>query len=84
MKLYLLRPATNILKNSPWDPWYNKAFGFVVCADNETDARMLATAQAGDEVHYNPTAWTDPRLSTCVELTADSPAGVIARDFHAT
>jgi len=50
MKLWLLRPVDGLKKNdNPWKPWYDKAFGFVVRADTEEEARALAHADAGDE-----------------------------------
>jgi hypothetical protein len=44
MKLWLLRPKEG---RSHWEPWYDKAFGFVVRANSETEARKLASGDAG-------------------------------------
>jgi pyocin large subunit-like protein len=82
MKLYLLRPVED---HPHWEPWYDKAFGFVVRAPDEAAARALAQADGGDEGGYTNTkpAWTEADMATCVEPTADGPAGVIIRDFWA-
>lgn len=97
-RIWLLRPVTSDDEAGPWDPWYDKAFGFVVRAATEQRARKLAQAAGGDETsareHWTersfepgwnaevPT-WTDPDLVTCVELDADSDdEGVILRDFR--
>jgi hypothetical protein len=85
MKLYLLRPKKGLpelpedRKSNPWEPWYDKAFGFVVRAENETIARTLASKENGEEP---ADAWTNPELSTCVELTTDGGEGIIIIDFH--
>lgn len=81
MKLWLLRPVED---NALWEPWYDKAFGFVVRAETEEEARALAQAGGGDEAGWfrkSFPAWTDPANSTCVELTSDGDAQVIIRDF---
>ena len=60
MKLWLLRPRLLSAKRAaeseecedvewPWDPWYDKAFGFVVRSETEEDARALAAKECGDE-----------------------------------
>ena len=50
MKLWLLRPVDGLAKNdNPWEPWYDKAFCFVVRAETDTEARDMAHAEAGDE-----------------------------------
>lgn len=76
MKLWHLLP---IGVGGHWSPWYDKAFGFVVRAESETEARALAAKVAGDE---GEVAWTDKGSSTCIELTADGEAGVVIRDYH--
>ena len=36
MRLWLLRPQEGLIEgDNPWDPWYDKAFGFVVRAETE-------------------------------------------------
>ena len=87
MKLWLLRPAGP--KTSPWEPWYDKAVGFVVRAATEDEARRLANENGGDEVgevrnlvyRTGGDPWLDPALSSCVELASTGPSGLIIRDF---
>ncbi len=74
MKLWLLRPAEG------WDPWYDKAFGFVVRAETEADARKLVAPRAGQEGEH---VWLNYNLTTCVELTQNGPAEIVIRDFAA-
>lgn len=76
MRLWELRPIDK--DSGPWEPWYDKAFGFVVRADTEAQARLLASAQAGDE---KAAAWLDASLSRCEELTDDGEASVVMQDF---
>jgi hypothetical protein len=93
MKLWLLRPIENLPKgDNPWDPWYDKAFGFVVRAETETDARRLAHGDAGVEnrgrflgerIAKTTEPWLNSDYSTCVEITSDGSAGVVIRDFCA-
>tara|TARA_Y100000034_G_C6687497_1_gene302561 strand:- start:118 stop:384 length:267 start_codon:yes stop_codon:yes gene_type:complete len=82
-KLWLLEPRNR--RAELWDPWYDKAFGFVVCAETEEKARMIAQLNGGTEVGFEARkdpAWTDPTQSTCRELTAESEEiGLILRDF---
>jgi len=50
MKLYFLYPVENLPDNdNPWEPWFDKAFGFVVRAKNKDEARKFANEEAGDE-----------------------------------
>lgn len=93
MKLWLLKPRSDIADGvSPWSPWYDKAFGFVVRAKTEHDARMIADQNGGDETcdgeyDWNKEnkchPWIDARFSTCEELDSNGPSGVIIRDFAA-
>ena len=92
MKLYILRPVEGLGNDNPWEPWYDKAFGFVVRADSADQARQFANEDAGDENRgmflskktANTTApWTDEKYSTCEELKADGEAGVVMKDFAA-
>lgn len=88
MKLWLLRPVTR------WSE-YDTAHGFVVRAENESEARAFAAQQGGDEslrddwddaaerwtFHYD--AWSDTGVTTCVELPLGGDPGVVLRDFNA-
>lgn len=78
MKLWILRPVDD--EASPWTPWYDRAFGFIVRAETEAVARQIASFKAGNE---KPAAWLDESLSSCEELTADGEPGLILRDFSA-
>lgn len=82
-RLFLLRPKEGNMK--AWEPWYDKAFGFVVRADTEEQARLLAHGDSGDETPWQKDTgpWLDPAQSTCEELTANGEAGVVIRDFAA-
>lgn len=77
MKLWLLRAIDT--KDGPWEPWYDKIFGFVVRAETETKARSLAAEEKGAE---GEKAWLDPSFSTCVELKAEGAPEVIIWDMH--
>ena len=81
MKIYVLQPR-NGLDDSPWDPWYDTAHGFVVVARNALRARRLAATQAGYE---GTRAWLDPSKSTCRQLKIFSgiQEGIVLRDFAA-
>lgn len=75
MRLYLLKP---IDESTHWMPWFDKAFGFVVRAASETDARAMAAADAGDE---GAATWLDATFTQCVELADDGKPGVIIQEF---
>jgi len=82
MKLWLLRPALLPEGNDPWEPWYDKAFGFVIRAETEGEARELAHDNAGDEnLEGIITPWLDKKYSTCIELTEEGEIGMVLRDF---
>ena len=93
MKLWLLRPVTDLPKDdNPWNPWYDKAAGFVVRAETEADARGYAHARAGDEnrgeflgksISDTHEPWKDAKYSTCVELLPEGCEGVVIIDFNA-
>ena len=78
MKLWLLRPC---MDRPEWDPWYDKAFGFVVRAANEQTARQLAASDAGDE---GKDAWLSPQSSTCEILTRHDSLEpeIVISDFY--
>ena len=88
LKLWLLRPVEGLIQDNPWEPWYDKCFGFVARAETESEARRFAQDNAGDETHdqnYADTRmpWLDAAYSTCVELIAEGAVGIIIRDFAA-
>lgn len=77
MKLYILTPKKD---SGLWEPWYDKAFGFIVRATSPAEARKLAAKYAGDE---GENAWLNAANSFCKELTAEGIAEVVLRDFSA-
>lgn len=91
MKLYVLRPIEVLLKNdNPWEPWYDKAFGFVIRAETPDRARQIAHENAGDENRgefagrpraNTKTPWLDKKYSTCEELKEGGEEELIVRDF---
>jgi hypothetical protein len=87
MKLWLLRPVEELPQDkNPWDPWYDKAFGFVVRAETEQDARNLVVGDLnnqwdGECGNEGKPAWLNPKLSTCVELLQEGEPGLIIKDF---
>ena len=81
VKLWLLRPVDcgqAFPRTSPWDPWYDKSFGFVVRAETEAEARVFASKEAGAE---KGSSWLNSDLSTCGLLKADGEAGIVIKDF---
>lgn len=82
MKLYHLYPK----KHSLWKPWYDKTFAVVVRAENETQARRLASKEGGYEtegaVGGNPNAWLSSELTHCEELIAEGNADIIIVDHR--
>lgn len=92
MKLYLLEPVEYLHEgDDPWDPWFDKVFGFVVRADTEENARRLANEQAGDEnrgefmnqtIAQTKTPWLEEKYSTCVEINSYGKEEVILRDLR--
>lgn len=80
MKLWILKAKEGA---PPWKPWYDKAFGYVIEAATEGDARQIATDSGGDEVQDYCDAWTNPLFSTCDELVPVGVRGVVLQDFKA-
>ncbi len=84
MKLWIIKPVSiRPYKNDPWKPWYDKAFGFVVRAETELNARLIADQEAGDENRGDFHPWLHPQFSTCLELSPDGDEEEIIRDFAA-
>ena len=94
MKLFLLKPIHK-KGDDPWSPWYDKAFGFVIRAESEEQARALAQANGGDEVRQpylypDPPAdynipWNDATYSTCELLYSKAKGSeeILMRDHRA-
>ena len=85
--IWILRSIKG-LEDSPWNPWYDKAFGFIVAANSEQESRKIAELHAGDESSEwtsKGEVWMNPAYSTCEPLQrkhADDK-GLILRDFAA-
>ena len=87
MKIWVLRPIPE--NSGAWEPWYDKAFGFVGSAPDKQTARKIANKNGGDEIgrinskvyRTGGDPWLDPEQSTCEELVTSDKAEVILRDF---
>ena len=95
MRLWLLKPVEGLPNDdNPWIPWYDKAFGHVVRAETEQEARRLANEAGGEESgprresfyfsndFHGGEVWLHQKYTTCVELTPDGQAEVIMSDVH--
>jgi len=92
MKLWLLEAKLGLpAGDNPWKPWYDKAFGHVVRAATEEQARQIAHNNAGDEnrgeycskeISKTKQPWKDDKYSTCVEITVEGEEELILTDFH--
>ena len=93
MNLWLLRPVEDLPDgDNPWEPWYDKNFGFVIRAETEDEARAMATECAGDERYgqfsgpisqqLTITPWLLPKYSTCVAVAAEGDPCVIIVDYR--
>ena len=78
--------------DDPWEEPWDKYFSFLIRAETENEARIIAQSRAADEDgqhHDDPTpawaniAWLSAKYSTCVELTPDGESGVVMSDFNA-
>lgn len=91
--LWLLRPRDFLpADDNPWNPWYDKCFGFVIRADSEGEARELANVFGGDEnrgeflnkkVAKTTSPWLDEEYSTCDEVPDIGPSRIIMQDNRA-
>jgi hypothetical protein len=94
MKLFILRPVDDLpIDDNPWEPWFDKNFGFVIRSASEEAARQIADANAQNEnsatfmgrpLSQCLRPWLDPRYSTCSELTTDGDVGVVIFDLRST
>ncbi len=74
MKLWILRPTVRLPnEDDPWKPWYDKAFGFVVQAETEEQARALADSEAGDENHHDYDVITNPDFRDTIVKKTRNP-----------
>lgn len=81
-KLWLLRPIVKYGKFDPWEPWYDKCFGFVIRASSELEARGIANQNAGDENREIDSPWLNPKYSSCTELEQKGPVELVIKDFR--
>jgi len=92
MQTYILRPLEEAelpIGENPWEPWYDKSFGFIINADTEEEARNIANQNAGDEnrgeffgkeIAKTREPWLSSKYSSCVLLSTHGP-GLVMRDF---
>ena len=67
------------LRPSPFYPWYDLSFGFVVIADSEAQARQFCADSAFVEREEN--VWLDSKYTTCEELPGALPSGIVLEDY---
>jgi hypothetical protein len=89
MALWRLTPRGGTLwwcveGKDPWQPPFDRAFGFVVRAADEEEARWVAHQAAGEE---NGTLdgiapWLDASYSACEEMEADGASEVVLVNFR--
>jgi hypothetical protein len=89
MALWRLSPRTDTLwwcveGKDPWQPPHDRAFGFVVRAPDEEEARWLAHQASGEENGAVPTVspWLDPAYSLCEPVALDGPGEVLLVNFR--
>lgn len=76
-KLWLIKAIESA---PPWHPPIDRCFGFVVEAPDEHSAREIASCNSGEETLKHYDAWSNPILSTCIELVPTGNPGVILSD----
>lgn len=89
MKLWKLTPRHDSLwwcveGKDPWEPHHEKAFGFVVRAESEEEARWLAHESGGNENDRLPGVrpWLEAQYSTCEELPQKGAREVVLVNFR--
>ena len=65
------------LRPSPFVPWYDLSFGFVVIAESEAQARQFCSEEYDD----NADVWLDSKYTTCEELPGELPSGIVLKDY---
>jgi len=88
--LWLLRPKKNLGNDdNPWEPWFDKCFGFVIRAKGEKRAREYADTNAGDEnraeflrkqIAKTKHPWLNSDYTTCIPLTSEGPEGIVIKE----
>lgn len=89
MPLWKLAPRHDSLwwcedGKDPWHPHHDRAFGFVVRAADEEEARWLAHESAGEENHSLPGVrpWLDEAYSSCERVAEAGNAEVLLVNFR--
>jgi hypothetical protein len=90
MALWRLTPRADTLwwcveGKDPWQPPYDRAFGFVVRAADEEEARWQAHQAAGDEngTIEGVSPWLNTHYSACEEIGEGSPEVILVNFRHA-
>jgi hypothetical protein len=89
MPLYRLSPRTDTLwwcveGRDPWQPHHDRAFGFVVRAAGEEEARWLAHQAGGEENRAveGVQPWLDGAYSDCEPLRDEGSSEVLLVNFR--
>lgn len=89
MALWRLNPRTDTLwwcveGKDPWQPHHDRAFGFVVRAADEEEARWLAHQAGGEENRTldGVSPWLDAGYSACERVDADGSPEVLLVNFR--
>lgn len=81
MNLYILNKRNDLEgADNPWVTIYDKYDSFLVSAENETNARIIAASYAADE---GSSAWADSKYSTCEILVPIQKECLIMSSFNA-
>ena len=91
MSIYLIKPREkyqdeNNWNDNPWAPWYDKAHGYVVSADNEKEAREMVVDKACKRTDkyddVQPEHWLNEEYTICEELNRETEKGILLSDFR--
>lgn len=89
MPLWRLSPRTNTIwwcvdGKDPWQPPHDRAFGFVVRAADEEQARWLAHQAGGEENGEvsGVSPWLDSNYSNCEPVRPDGSDEVLLVNFR--
>jgi hypothetical protein len=85
MKLWILRvnEDRSVEYPDPWHPSYDKFHGFLIRAESEERARILADRNGGDENNKGQHPWLNSEFSTCEELSVDGVEEILISDYLA-
>jgi hypothetical protein len=89
MRLWKLTPRHDSIwwcqeGKDPWHPHPDRAFGFVVRAEDASEARWHAHQAGGEENQAlaGVQPWLDHNYSRCDELTGEGPAEIVLVNFR--